>query len=646
MFFPICIILLEILLRILDGSSLLSSEFIRAVLPVLFVSSVIGLLISLINNRKTAKVLICVLIEITTLWFILSYFTFDAYKVFMTPAAIIQEAGNVASEFSDRVRVVITNGFYIILVFHLPLILYLIFSKKVIFKKRKIAVAASALLLVLSIIFSSDIYNKSSLSIYDNNVRNYGLLCATAKAYIKPDSTEPQFTAHNSDTQPSTSVPVPAETEKPVEYGYNEMDIDFASLAESTSNTYVRQIHEYVNSLSPSRKNEYTGLFEGKNLILITAESFTKEVIDEVRTPTLYRLANSGIVFEDFYQPAWGGSTSTGEYSFLVGLVPFEPTVIQYSQTNNFYFTMGNQLQRQNYYSIAYHDGLYYYYGRDYTHTHLGYSTFLGNGNGLEGKDHGGNSQGSDLGMMIATVSDYIDNQPFSVYYMTISGHANYAFNNTTNSMSVKHMSETENLPYSESVRAYLACNMELEYALEYLVDELENAGIADDTVIALVSDHYPYGLCRSVAWETDSDQLSVLYGYDSNSSVARDHNAAIIWSGCLEKIDPIVISGPTYSLDILPTLSNLFGLEYDSRLLVGRDVLSDTPALVLWNDGSWLTEYGYYDGRTFSAKDGYDIPDDYVAQICSEVNDKRMFSESVVNCDYYKILFGKDEIR
>lgn len=98
------------------------------------------------------------------------------------------------------------------------------------------------------------------------------------------------------------------------------MDIDFA--AHETSNTKLSSLNEYVQRVEPTQKNKYTGLFNGKNLILITAEAFSKEVIDPERTPTLYRLATQGIVFEDFYQPAWGGSTSTGEYSFLTGLAP------------------------------------------------------------------------------------------------------------------------------------------------------------------------------------------------------------------------------------------------------------------------------------------------------------------------------------
>ena len=218
----------------------------------------------------------------------------------------------------------------------------------------------------------------------------------------------------------------------------------------------------------------------------------------------------------------------------------------------------------------------------------------------------------------------------------------------------MKNKEITDDMPYSDQVKAYFACNQELEYALESLVSQLEAAGIADDTVIALVPDHYPYGLMPSSAWGTKDNALSELFGYPANTYLARDHNAAIIWCGSLEKSEPIVVSDPVTSLDILPTLSNLFGLTFDSRMLVGRDVLApDTQPLVYWTDYCWLTEKGYYDShnRTFTPTNGepqkmgeYDA--DYVEYISSVVKAKISFSSNIANLDYYSVIFGKDDVQ
>ena len=42
-------------------------------------------------------------------------------------------------------------------------------------------------------------------------------------------------------------------------------------------------------------------------------------------------------------------------------------------------------------------------------------------------------------------------------------------------------------------------------------------------------------------------------------------------------------------SIDVLPTVLNLFGMEYDSRLLMGSDILSSCSGLVIYNDRSWI---------------------------------------------------------
>ena len=97
-----------------------------------------------------------------------------------------------------------------------------------------------------------------------------------------------------------------------------------------------------------------------------------------------------------------------------------------------------------------------------------------------------------------------------------------------------------------------------------------------------------------------------------------------------------------------MPTLSNLFGLEYDSRLLVGRDVFSNQQPLVIWADYSWLTEKGYYSTSfgTFTPNEGVAVSDDYVDRIKAIVANKFSFSRGVLDYDYYGILFGEDDVQ
>lgn len=237
------------------------------------------------------------------------------------------------------------------------------------------------------------------------------------------------------------------------------------------------------------------------------------------------------------------------------------------------------------------------------------------------------------------TVPQFIDQQPFNIYYMTASGHSVYSW--SIHRVASLHRDEVADLDYSEPVKCYLAANLELEAAMTSLLRQLEEAGIADDTLIVISADHYPYGLEKSSTWSNSSNCLAELYGVDETTKFVRDSNTLIMWSGCLEGQN-LVVEEPVYSLDILPTLSNLFGVEYDSRLLVGRDVFSDETPIVLWPDHSWKTDRGTYDASTgiFTPAEGMEADEDYVTYISSQVANKISFSQWVQRYDYYKYVY------
>jgi lipoteichoic acid synthase len=176
---------------------------------------------------------------------------------------------------------------------------------------------------------------------------------------------------------------------------------------------------------------------------------------------------------------------------------------------------------------------------------------------------------------------------------------------------------------------------------MEALIGYLEEAGIADDTLIVMATDHYPYGLERSATWENTSDYLRELYDVKDYDQFIRDHSALIIWSGALEDMD-ITVEGPVYSLDILPTVSNLMGIDYDSRLLVGRDIFSDAPALALWPDYSWKTDKGSYNFSTgtFTPAEGVQVDESYVEYVTSVVRNKITYSRSVQENNYFNYLY------
>ncbi|MCR5278529.1 MAG: LTA synthase family protein [Lachnospiraceae bacterium] len=448
-------------------------------------------------------------------------------------------------------------------------------------------------------------------------------------------SSETSSSASASSTDGSASSEVSSDTSvikeivEEIDTSPNMLNIDFVKLAEEETNENVAAIHKYMASLEPTYKNKYTGMFKGFNLIFMTAEGFSSLAVDETHTPTLWKLTHEGFVFNNFYNPRTGGSTSDGEFVCSTSLVPTNrgATNFRIVGQNSMPFSLGNMFNRT--YGItsrAYHDNDYMYYGRDITYPGMGYY-FKGVGNGLDIPKHW---PASDLHMMEASLPDYIDDEIFNIYYMTVSGHLNYNF--AGNWCAKIHQQDVEDLPYSEGPRAYIACNMELDRALEYLINQLEEKGIADRTVICFTGDHWPYGL--------ENDEISEILGHPVEENFELYKSNLILWSGAIK--EPIVIDKVCGSYDILPTLCNLFGLEYDSRLFMGRDILSDTEGYVIFMyNRSLMTDKASFNARTGEVVNFTDeeLPEDYIKNMRAILNARWKYSQAIMDTDYYSYI-------
>lgn len=417
-------------------------------------------------------------------------------------------------------------------------------------------------------------------------------------------------------------------------YAYNQLPIDFTKLSSLSDTKELQKLTEYIQSLEPTAQNEYTGMFEGYNLIYLTAEGFSPYAVDEQLTPTLYKLVNSGFVAKDYYVPLWQTSTSDGEYVNLTGLIPDQQFSMKRSAANEQPFSLASYFAREGVTSYAYHNNTLSYYDRHLSHPNLGYifkATKLGEVTEEEWGDHifqmedANHWPASDLNMMKATIPEYINEERFHVYYMTVSGHMNYNF--TGNQMSRKNKSAVADLPYSEEGRAYIACNIELDKALEYLITELENKGKLEKTVICLSSDHYPYGM--------NVDNLEELAGMPLEGTLDIYRNSLILWNSEMETVN---IDKACSALDLMPTLLNLFGFPYDSRLFVGKDMLSDAPAMVVFADRSFITDKISYYKKDKSVTQLTDevADEEYLSDMRSIVKNMNNFSSRVINNNYY----------
>lgn len=635
-----------------------------------FLSALLG---TVSKRRKYQKIFALVTVAFWGVMFLAEYFILDSFHNFYTIEGMLTGAGNAGQEdFKDRTTGLILKNLWRIALFAVPVVAWFVANKRLKMRRiltrgvRRYLAGAGAILLVVGLLFASvispDGKRMGSEYNFSDAVHGFGLPMGFTLDLFKGSGGSGEFEIEDSkfvptepiqmDSKPTNTESVPPQTDpngetlppatteppQPV-YTYQMMDLDFDKLIANSSDDTVVNISKYLSSLTPSKTNEMTGMFKGKNLILITAEAFSKEFISPELTPTLYRMMTKGIQFTDYYQPAWGGSTSSGEFSVMTGIEPARG-VKSITETigRNMDVTIGNKLKDLGYFTRAYHDHDYTYYDRNKTHENLGYEKFIGVGNGMEVTKAWPES---DLEMIDFTVPQYIDQQPFSVYYMTVSGHGAYTWGG--NRQSARHKDDVQNLPYSELVKGYYACNLELELAMKSLIEQLEAAGIADDTLIVLTADHYPYCLEKSDAWGADKDYLSEYFGYTVENCVQRDHNCLIMWSGCLEDKN-LVVDTPTFSLDIVPTLCNLFGVEWDSRLYSGRDVFSDATPLVFWPDHSWKTDKGTWiaaksSGTEFTPAEGVEVTDEYLNGIRRSVSNKLNYAYSVLGLDYFKLL-------
>ena len=676
LFYPLSVFYLELVFHF----GIYGAVSVRTFLYMALFSFATGFLfsgIALLLPLKANRVFTCVSFTVLTLLVESQYVYF---RIFNSPyrIATMGMGGDAIRDFWSVLIAEISTSWFAILLLLLPL-LYLVAKRKkyapafaptFAFRIYLLALACLLHLLAVGIIgldrsdFGDRHYYKYEFSATEA-ARRFGIL-ADMRLDLKvtlfgesgpdvedlPDVTvnpfettapTPSTTAEPSVTgEPDPGVTTaPVTPPKPIEYGDNVMDIDFDALIASEKDADLQAAHKYFASLTPTKQNQYTGMFKGKNLIYITLEGFSYKTIDPARTPTLYKMATEGIVFNNFYTSLWGGSTATGEYLSLTGLFHSSAKCLEWSGDNLMPFTMGNQLKKLGYESYAFHNHDYTYYRRDLSHPNMGYK-FLAVGNGLDGLTNVWPR--SDHEMAVATLPYYLNGEkPFVAYYMTVSGHANYSFYG--NNMAKKHRDIVAELPVSDNVKAYHACQYEVELMLAEMVKQLAAAGKLEDTVFVMSTDHYPYALADA--------ELAELYGLPEagihkNFDLLR--NGCIIWSASME--EPIVVDVPCSSMDIIPTVSNLFGLEYDSRLLPGTDVLSGSIPLVILNqdgDGSawnWINKYGSYSTatKTFTPAEGFGASEEeiaaYVKQVNGTVSRKNKFTRLILEKDYYRHLF------
>ena len=366
--------------------------------------------------------------------------------------------------------------------------------------------------------------------------------------------------------------------------------------------------------------NEYSNIFEGKNLIVIHAESIQNAAINqsfngEEVTPNLNRIKDEGIYFNNFYSQASSGTSSDSEFTFASSLFPVTNGSVAVSYWNREYETLQKLLKEKGYNTLSFHANNGDFWNRNNLHKSLGYNTYYSKSSYEISDDNIIGLGLSDKEFFKQTVSilkdEYDKNGKFMATLIMLSNHTPFDELDKYGEYSTDIKEDDISYPYMEDTKLgnYFKSVHYADSAIGELFDELDEAGLLDNSVVVIYGDHdaklpkndyirlYNYDKETDGILDKEDENYYLVdyYQYELNRSVPF-----IIWTK--DNKFSKTISTPMGMIDIMPTLSNMFGLTPTYAL--GNDIMNLSNNLVSFPNGNWLDNDIYYN----SQKDEYKV--------------------------------------
>lgn len=405
-------------------------------------------------------------------------------------------------------------------------------------------------------------------------------------------------------------------------------------IAKSETNKKYSTLNNYFASQKITDYNEYTGMFEGKNVVVVLLESVNDAMINEEYFPNFTKMYNEGWHWSNSFSPRNSCATGNNEFSAMTGLYSIYNTCTSNVYKNNKYFeSIFGIFNDAGYKTTSFHNFVEWYYYRATIHPNMGSSEYYGAKKlGIKTASYYGEWP-SDIELMEKAFDIILKDdsgKPFMTFITTVSSHQPYSNNSTYGDL---HRSYFKNEGYSNTVSRYLSKLKVVDDALGKMLEKLEEAGKLEDTVIVMLADHYPYGLNKSYIKEMIEYDLS-----DYNI----ERTPFVIYN---PKMDKKEFTEYTSYVNLLPTIANLTNVEYDPRLYVGTDLLSpDYESRVVFADGSWKNEKAYYNASTGKMK--YYTEEEYEPEEIKQVNIKVTtqidMSSKAVKANYFDYLKKK----
>ncbi len=649
--YTIYIFLLEIIVKINTNNSIFDWSTLRILISSILIGLILGLIMSLFKGKanKIIGTILTLLLSIYT-WVEINLYNYLGF---------FMGAGNAeqGTKIVDYIKDYMAAAKLLSLLVLVPFIIYVIYiwfldgfiTRKKLektrvfiyrnfnsFQKSLFGLLNIAIIIIFSLIyyFSLDakfmqnklqsINNTDLIKTSDNSnlsVSQFGLyVYALSDIAISTFNIEP----------PEAEIIANVEEQKEeTDYTRKIDDEAWLALIENEKNATNNKLNNYFISRDITDKNDYTGIFEGKNLIVVLMESVNMIAINEEEFPTLYKIYNEGISFRNNYTPRNNCSTGNNEMTVMTSLFTINNTCTANRYKNNVYpEAIFNMFNNAGYVTSSYHDYNEAYYYRKTIHPNMGSMKYR---NVIDLKIKWSavyEEWPSDVDLIEKATPYFINEDHFMAFLTSVTTHQPYGVSSENGD---KNLSEFKEYKYSKAVKRYMSKMKELDKALELLLQKLEEAGKLDDTVIALFADHYPYGLT--------TNQINEVLDYDVTVNKEVDRTPMVIYNSTIE---PLQVQKYTSIIDLLPTLLNMFNLDYDPRLYLGTDIMSDNHGRTVFADGSWQDEIGYYNatsGKFKPTNSEITYTDEELISINNEINTRQKMSALAIKNNYFKYL-------
>lgn len=638
-------LIIEIIFRIIEQIPIIHYSSLRILLGLSILALFFSYLLSFLP-KIIAKVGNILLVLIASIYSVLELGFHNFLGVYASISTNTQ-LGAVTSYIKDFLGSFKWSYFLLFIPFILLILYYILLDKKVNldlpkYKKTKIVILKKLIPVVLLLSFSVLYYGSLKVSFMQDKteassayeiflkptnaslaIRNFGILgygLLDIKEYFFPGDV-----THTIEIDPDS---IQSEAKITVQ---SAIDNDtWLGLIDEETDEELNTLNKYFISNEASTTNEYTGLLEGKNVIVIMVESGNDILLNEEYYPNIARLMKNGYTFINNYSPRNVCSTGNNEMSALISLYSINNNCTANVYQDNTYFeSIFNLFKDANYNTNSFHDHYDEYYARDIIHKNMGSDAYY-NAIDLDlDFKYSYGSWASDEELMenyLEYLRDSDLSKPFMSFITTVTSHQPY--NGSGYGKAYADLFPEE---YPDELKYYMSKLKVVDNAIGILLEGLESLNILDDTVIVLFGDHYPYAI--------EPDTLNLELDYDATLDSNADQVPLIIYNSQLEEKEFLQY---TSYINLTPTLANLFNLKFDSRLYMGLDALSrEYDSLVIFPDGSWKNANAYYNAST--SKISYYIKnmytDEEILAINSKVRLKLEMSSLAIRRNYFSYL-------